>query len=440
MQKVVEVINKLRELSGNSAIEYLKENKDTPYLRDVLYYAYNPDYKYGIKEDKYNKANKVDGTLNLSDEMLIKSFINELDRLAGGKSAKDKDVLAIKTFIENSQYADLLRGILFKDLRIGMDVKTFNKVWNDFYFKYPYLGAKPFNMKNLQRVKFPAFGQLKADGLFCNIIVDPLNKKVEYVSRQGKPVNIYGSLESDLLKVNAPAKFVLTGEILVYDKNTNKPYPREISNGIVRRDVKTEEELSSIKTMVWDFVPYDDFIKAKCEMPYEKRFAILKNIVKLSNEDRIIPIESYEVNSIEEAMSLFEKMYERGEEGIVVKEKDLIWEDKKPKGCVKIKMEKDCDLRAVGFEEGSGAYSGMCGTINCISEDNLLKVGIKPRTPAQAKEIWENQEKYLNKILAVRYNEKIQRKDTQAWSLFLPRYVEWRDLDKTAADKLEDIE
>ena len=42
MQKVVEVINKLRELSGNSAIEYLKENKDTPYLRDVLYYAYNP--------------------------------------------------------------------------------------------------------------------------------------------------------------------------------------------------------------------------------------------------------------------------------------------------------------------------------------------------------------------------------------------------------------
>ena len=279
MQKVVEVINKLRELSGNSAIEYLKENKDTPYLRDVLYYAYNPDYKYGIKEDKYNKASKVDGTLNLSGEMLIKSFINELDRLAGGKSAKDKDVLAIKTFIENSQYADLLRGILFKDLRIGMDVKTFNKVWNDFYFKYPYLGAKPFNMKNLQRVKFPAFGQLKADGLFCNIIVDPLNKKVEYVSRQGKPVNIYGSLESDLLKVTAPAKFVLTGEILVYDKNTNKPYPREISNGIVRRDVKTEEELSSIKTMVWDFVPYDDFIKAKCEMPYEKRFAILKNIL-----------------------------------------------------------------------------------------------------------------------------------------------------------------
>jgi len=440
MKKVVEVINKLRELSGNSAIDYLKENKDIPYLRDVLHYTYNPDLKYGIKEDKYNKANKANGTLNMSDETLVKSFFGELNRLASGKSAKDNEVSAIKTFIENSEYADLLRGILFKDLRIGMDVKTFNKVWNDFYFKYPYLGAKPFKMDNLKKIKFPAFGQLKADGLFCNIIVDPVKKKVEYISRQGKPVNIYGSLENDLLKINAPAKFVLTGEILVYNKNTNKPYPREISNGIVRRDNKTEEELNSIKTMVWDFVPYEDFVKAKCLMPYEKRFNILKNIAKQANENRIIPIESYEVNSVEEAMSLFEKMYERGEEGIVVKEKDLIWEDKKPKGCVKIKAEKECDLRAIGFEEGSGAYSGMCGTINCVSEDSLLKVGIKPRTPAQAKEIWENQDKYLDKILTVCYNEKIQRKDTQTWSLFLPRYVEWRDLDKNVADKLTDIE
>lgn len=438
MQKVVEVINNLRELSGNSAIDYLKENKDIKYLRDVLFYTYNPDYKYGIKEDKYNKIEAVDGILNLSDDKLISSFLMELDRLAGGKSAKDKDVLAIKTFIENSKYPDLLRGILFKDLRIGMDIKTLNKVWNDFYFKYPYMGCKVFTMDNLKKIKYPALAQTKLDGLFCNAIVDPINKKVEYISRQGKPLNIIGSLDEELLQLKSSKKFVLNGEILCVDPNTNKPYPREISNGIIRRDTKTKDELNSIIIVCWDIIPYDNFVQGKFEVPYEKRFELLKHICK--DCTKVKYVNTYEIENIDSAMQLFNKLYSQGEEGIVVKNKDGIWKDGKPAWQVKVKNVSECDLRAVGFEEGSGAYSGMCGTIICESEDKLLKVGIKPRTPIQAEDVWQNQSKYLNKILTVKYNSKIKRQDSDIYSLFLPVFVEWRDLDKTTADKLGDIQ
>lgn len=275
------------------------------------------------------------------------------------------------------------------------------------------------------------------DGLFCNAIVDPINQKVEYISRQGKPLNISGSLDGELLSLNSSKKFVLNGEVLCIDQNTNKPYPREVSNGIIRRDIKTKDELNSIVIVCWDIIPWDNFVQGKFDVPYEKRFALLKSICEHCTKVR--NVHTYEVENVDNAMELFKLLYSQGEEGIVVKNKDGIWKDGKPSWQVKVKNISECDLRAIGFEKGSGAYENMCGTILCESEDKKLKVGIKPRTPQQAKDVWENQNKYLNKILTVKYNEKIKRQDSDIYSLFLPVFVEWRDLDKTTADKLEDI-
>ena len=45
---------------------------------------------------------------------------------------------------------------------------------------------------------------------------------------------------------------------------------------------------------------------------------------------------------------------------------------------------------------------------------------------------------YLGKIITVKYNEKITKKDSDEISLFLPRFVEVR-ADKDVADNLDRI-
>ena len=45
---------------------------------------------------------------------------------------------------------------------------------------------------------------------------------------------------------------------------------------------------------------------------------------------------------------------------------------------------------------------------------------------------------YINKIITVKYNEKITKKDSDEVSLFLPRFVEVR-IDKDSADTLDRI-
>ena len=157
-----------------------------------------------------------------------------------------------------------------------------------------------------------------------------------------------------------------------------------------------------------------------------------------STNGKMMLVDTEIANNQDEVLAIFERKYSEGEEGIVVKNFSQNWVNGKPAGQVKVKAEKDCDLEMVEFIEGNGAYSGMCGSIRCISNDEKLEVYIKPRTIQNAIDIWENKDYYMNKILAVRYNAKIKSPVKELYSLYLPRFVEVRAY-KSIADTLEEI-
>ena len=45
MKEVIEILENLRNLSGNAQLDYLRKYKDNQILKEVLYYTYNPDLK-----------------------------------------------------------------------------------------------------------------------------------------------------------------------------------------------------------------------------------------------------------------------------------------------------------------------------------------------------------------------------------------------------------
>lgn len=442
MEQVIQDLHELRQVSGNAQIDLLAQKKNDV-LRQVLEYTYDTTKKYKIDENKFNRvcvSPQEKRDLTLQD---WNKYTQYLDKLVQTKSAKDADIQVIKSFIYSFNQHEFLTMVLLKDLRLGLNVKKIQKVWSDFCVTYPYMGCRPFNMKNLQNIQYPAFAQTKMDGTFCNVIVDFENKKVEYISRQSKPQPIQGSLDAQFLNIqydnSLGGKLVFTGEILVWDNEKNKPLPRKLSNGIIRREDKTQDELNRIHFVCWDFIPYDKFLEKQWDVPYCIRFQHLSGTFFDGIQERLHLVNSWIVLNVEEAMKKFDEEYAKGEEGVVIKSMQQIWQDGKPAGQVKIKAEKDCDLKMVAFYEGKGNYSGMCGSIKCVTQDELLEVMVKPRTPEDAKEIWYNQDKYINKILTVKYNEKIESDTKDKPSLYLPVFVEIRD-DKIVADQFKDIQ
>ena len=438
---IVNQLDELRKLSGNAQISYLSCIK-SDLLKEILEYTYDTHRKYKIDEGKYNKLDNITHwnrcEFNIDDWNCFKGILDNLNSI---KSAKDTDVKKVVEFISDYlfEYEEFLKMILFKDLRLNMSIKKFQKVWSDFCILYPYMGCRPFNMKNLESLSYPAYAQTKMDGTFCNVIVNPFNKTVEYISRQSKPQKMAGSLDTEFLKINLSEKFVFTGEALVWDSDRKRPLPRKLGNGILRRDFKTQDELDRVFFVCWDCLPYENFIEKKWDVPYTERFEKLCYYFEQTDLKKLQTVNTWVVNSYDEVMAKFQEQYESGEEGIVVKSFNQIWQDGKPSGQVKIKAEKDCDLKMIEFIEGKGNYAGMCGAIKCVSKDNLLEVMVKPRTPLDASEIWQNQQKYLNKILTIKYNEKITSDLKDKISLYLPVFVEIRD-DKYEADLLCQIE
>ena len=448
MKEIFNIIDTLKTLSGNTQLEYLMLNKDNELLRDILLYTYDSDKVFKISDAKlatalneYRRQIRLSEVVSYSDtnKSCWELFRTYLDAFSNARGVKENEILDfVSKFYDvykHEQLDYLFKGVLLKSLDINMGTKSFQKVWPDFCFTFPYLGCKPYNEKNLNRMTYDCLVQTKADGAFCNAIVH-IGKEVKYVSRQGKTIAVQGSLDDILLKMDFDEDFVLNGEILVMGPD-GKVLDRSTSNGIIRRDNKTQEELDSIIYKVWDIIPYKNFLEKKWDVSYARRLNALKLLTENSN-GRIQIVDTHIAHNKEEVMALFEEKYAQGEEGIVVKAMDGTWVDSKPWWQVKVKSEKDCDLQMIEFTEGKGAYSGMCGTIRCISLDGKLEVSVKPRTPLIAQEIWDNTDAYLDKIVAVKYNEKIKSPDKDTWSLFLPVFIEVRD-DKSIADKFEDI-
>jgi ATP-dependent DNA ligase len=132
---------------------------------------------------------------------------------------------------------------------------------------------------------------------------------------------------------------------------------------------------------------------------------------------------------------LFEEFLQRGEEGIILKDKRGVWEDKRAKHQIKFKGELECDLKIVGIEEGTGKYAGMLGAILCESSDGVIKVSVGSGFTDEQRKTYG--EEIIDKVAAIKYNMRIKNKAGEE-SLFLPIVLEIRD-DKEVADSSKTI-
>ena len=138
---------------------------------------------------------------------------------------------------------------------------------------------------------------------------------------------------------------------------------------------------------------------------------------------------------MEDAQALFEKYLAEGQEGIILKDLNGIWENKRSKTQIKFKGELECDLKIVGIEEGTGKYAGMLGAILLESSDGVIKVRAGSGfTDEQRKNLGQE---IVGKIAAIKYNMRIKNKAGEE-SLFLPIVLEIR-FDKDEADASNQI-
>ena len=418
--------------SRNYKLEKLREYAHHETLREVIRLALDPFTQfYQRKIPTY----KCDGT-NANIESILPALYDLSSREVTGNAAIEYLRMLLSSLNEDD--AKVLERIIDKSLDCGVQVSTANDVWPGLITEYPCMLCSPFEQKLVDKISFPAYAQMKMDGMRFNAIVR--DGKCEFRSRNGKEILLLGNLEQEFISLAGSIDCVFDGELLVMLEGDHQFADRQTGNGILNKANKgtiSAKEAAMVHATVWDLIPYVQFVDGYCATPYSKRYSTLQAIVSKQKSDgkKIWNVTSTIVQTLEEAQEIFQGYLAEGFEGIILKDGNGVWEDKRAKHQIKFKGELECDLKIVAIEEGTGKYAGMLGAIVCESSDGKIKVNVGSGfNDAHRKNLGSE---ILDKIVAIKYNSRIKNKLGDE-SLFLPIFVEIRD-DKDIADSSKDI-
>ena len=411
--------------------QIIEKNKSNEVLRLAFHYTEDNRYNYYIRVDEEELCDASGKRDIIVADLQI--FADLDARKVTGNDAR----LAFQgVLLPLSKSArTIMCRILNRDLRCKAGTAITNKVWPGLISEMPCMLAGKFDAKAIKTIVPKRNGyivQLKADGSRALVEVKS-DGSVVARSRGGNVVELYGLLDEQFKKYKG---MVFDGELLVKCKDGVED--RKTSNGFFTKAVRgtiTKAEASRFHYVVWDIIPADEFYTGVGTTPYTGRLEQLIKITEKTNTNVVSLIETKVVSSIEEVQDFYGQMIARGEEGAILKFADSVWEDKRSKKMLKLKLVNSADLIVVGTEEGAGKYKGMLGNLICETSDGLLRVNIgsgfkdSDRDPSID---------WAGKIVEAEYNEVITSKNKALACLFLPIYKQVR-IDKKSANKLSEL-
>lgn len=421
----------------------LRENIDNETLKTVIRLALDPFVNFYIRKIPNYTLNLNPKKQDTLDQAMLRLNLLSQRTLTGNAGIEHLNIVLSSV---SPLDASVIERIIAKDLKCGVSEATVNKIWPGLIPSYPCMLASAYDQRLVERVQWPAFAQLKMDGMRFNAIVK--NGKVEFRSRNGKEIQIPNpNFEIPFRKMADwyGTDMVFDGELTVVDA-AGATLDRKTGNGILNKAVKgtmSDAEALMVRATVWDAISRPGFEAGVENIKYNERLSRLYDCLSQTQAQNrqlshlVTLVYTKKIASEYEAKKIFEEFLAEGQEGIILKTQDGVWENKRSKSLIKFKGELECDLRVVGWEEGTGKNVGRLGALVLESDCGGIRVNVGTGfSDADRDNI--NSSNSVGRIVAVKYNARITDKNASTASLFLPVFVEFRS-DKTEADSAKDI-
>jgi len=400
----------------------LKEYQNHEAVREVLHFLFNPFIVTGISKRKLIKNVSVDGQKCADLHELLLYFQNH-------NTGRDEDIAVLKQFTAglSEVQANLINGLIKKDLTLGANEKTINKVFGaGFIPSFNVMLAEKY-MENTGHVVGKRFIITeKFDGVRCMLIFNEAGEPT-FFSRAGKSFDDMVELANEAHQLNP--QMVYDGELLL---GVNQSID---SADLYRMTVKVTNS-DGVKTglvyNIFDCLPKTDLIKGESAIPCEKRKTQLGEELRKLKLPHLkeVPI-LYIGDDVSKIDTICDEYTNMGREGVMVNIADAPYECKRTKNLLKVKRFNAADVRVLDWEEGSGANQGKLGAVivEFIAPDNkkyTCKVG-SGFEKEEREEFFAHPEKIVGHIIEIGYFELSQNQNDDGYSLRFPTFKCLRD-------------
>jgi DNA ligase-1 len=262
-------------------------------------------------------------------------------------------------------------------------------------------------------------------------------KFVDYQDKVVYPLAVESKLNGVRCIFNKKGAFSRTGEqfhCIDHIKDSLAPlfikYPDlildgELFNPLFKNQLNVIASLVSVNRKITD-VTEEDHIKAKEVVQYHvydgfvnkemmgSAFTVRKEALRnLLEEDAhgCIFYHPYEwVHSYEEIGVLMQKVKEENREGLMLKNPNGIYENKRSKNFLKLKVFTDDEFKVVEFLEGTGNWAGKVKKVVCLlnvpatNGKTTFESNIRG-TMEELAELWQNRHMHIGKKVTVDFQE-----------------------------------
>ena len=202
---------------------------------------------------------------------------------------------------------------------------------------------------------------------------------------------------------------IFDGELYIHNEDFNS------FTGIIRADKSLDAKVAKkIQYHIYDFPRINRLTE---DSSYVKRCTEFK---KLNPHQPLIEVKTLKVSTFKEAMIFYKECIEEKYEGIMFRNIDMQYEQKKSYSLLKYKEFIDDEFIIIGVEEGKGILAGHVGSFVCKIEANrvLKNIGdtefqfenqdgiIKAKMEGKhkyLKHLFENPTEYMGKPLTIKY-------------------------------------
>jgi len=233
---------------------------------------------------------------------------------------------------------------------------------------------------------FPCFVQRKYDGVRC---IGMPGKGI--FSRLKKQFPHLEHIVEELSML--PADMILDGELY-----TNELTFQEIVGMVKRETLKKGDEVKQVQIK---FHIYD----AVNEWTYEQRNLMLQRLFKKHPFKHLVLVQTDVCESEDQMKEMHANYVAEGYEGIMLRNKQGLYKNARSVDLLKYKEFFDAEYKITGFTEGQGVEEG-CVIWQCVTEDGN-EFNCRPRgTREDRQQLFLHGDKYVGKLLTVRYQEK----------------------------------
>lgn len=396
--------------------DIIKYNTDNELFKKVLVFLLDSNITSGISKKRITK-----NICNTTFEK-IDTFEECMNFVAENNTGSDYVVHSVLNFIlsQPDDLQEFYKAIISKSLKVGVDVKTVNKVIPGLIPVFNVMLGTPIDKCKLKENEWFSISH-KLNGSRC------VYYKGDFYTRQGKKYCGLDHIKEDLDKVLVNEYDVVDGE-LVYrnDEGLTDSEAFQVGVGIANSKADKKPELQLV---IFDLMTCYEFDRGYSDNTYRQRKQDLIRIdhfIEKSGCKNISVVDMfYEGTDQAQIWKWLDYAEEHDLEGVVLN-LDAPYECKRSKNLIKVKKFYTMDLEVVGAEEGDGRLKGTLGALIVDYKGNHVNVGSGYNDQTR-NDIWKMKDDIIGRVIEVKYKEVSKDKKTGLESLQFPIFVTVRE-------------